>query len=263
MDPDSGLIYSPSHFTWMDTNYPAGTPRQGYPIEIQALWFAALQFLAETDATNPQWPRLAATVQASILQFYRLPTTNGALSDCLHAAPGEPAAQATPDNAIRPNQLLAITLGAVTAPDAIADILRETACLLIPGAIRSLADRPVSPPLPVQGAFGLLNNPEQPYQGQYRGDEDTRRKPAYHNGTAWTWPFPSYCEALAIHDPEHLTPIARELLYSVIPLLQTGCIGHLPEILDGDSPHAQRGCWAQAWGATEAYRVLASLKHTT
>ena len=31
-DWDSGLIYSPSHYTWMDTNYPAGTPRQGYPI---------------------------------------------------------------------------------------------------------------------------------------------------------------------------------------------------------------------------------------
>ena len=29
MDPASGLIYSPSHFTWMDTNYPAATPREG------------------------------------------------------------------------------------------------------------------------------------------------------------------------------------------------------------------------------------------
>ncbi|HEX9048271.1 MAG TPA: amylo-alpha-1,6-glucosidase, partial [Verrucomicrobiae bacterium] len=27
MDHDSALIWSPSHFTWMDTNYPAGTPR--------------------------------------------------------------------------------------------------------------------------------------------------------------------------------------------------------------------------------------------
>ncbi len=28
MDADSALIWSPSHFTWMDTNYPAGTPRR-------------------------------------------------------------------------------------------------------------------------------------------------------------------------------------------------------------------------------------------
>lgn len=35
MDEESGLIFSPPHFTWMDTNFPAGTPREGYPIEIQ------------------------------------------------------------------------------------------------------------------------------------------------------------------------------------------------------------------------------------
>jgi len=46
MDQTSGLIYSPAHFTWMDTNYPACTPRQGYCIEIQALWHAALLFVA-------------------------------------------------------------------------------------------------------------------------------------------------------------------------------------------------------------------------
>ena len=43
----------------------------------------------------------------------------------------------------------------------------------------------------------LLNNPVEPYWPRYEGDEDTRRKPAYHNGTAWTWTFPTFCEALA------------------------------------------------------------------
>ncbi|MBQ6596806.1 MAG: glycogen debranching enzyme N-terminal domain-containing protein, partial [Lentisphaeria bacterium] len=47
VDPESQLVFSPAHFSWMDTNYPAGTPRQGYPVEIQALWFAALNFLGE------------------------------------------------------------------------------------------------------------------------------------------------------------------------------------------------------------------------
>ena len=260
MDPQSGLIFSPSHFTWMDTNYPAGTPRQGYPIEIQALWYAALQFLAEHDNSNTNWQKRARQVQETILQYYRTPQTNGALADCLHASTGQSAAQATADNAIRPNQLFAVTLGAVQDPQTISDILRETAYLLIPGAIRSLADQKVEPPLPVHGMFGLLNNPDFPYQGHYRGDEDTRRKPAYHNGTAWTWPFPSYCEALTLLDPENLTPIAHQLLASCIPLLESGCIGHLPEILDGDAPHAQRGCWAQAWGVTEVYRVLNQLQ---
>ena len=68
----------------------------------------------------------------------------------------------------------------------------------MPGALRSLAPLPVTPPLPIKGANGqLLNDPTNPYLGRYEGDEDTRRKPAYHNGTAWTWMFPSFCEALA------------------------------------------------------------------
>ena len=33
------------------------------------------------------------------------------------------------------------------------------------------------------------------YKGVYAGNEDTERKPAYHNGTAWTWMFLSFCEA--------------------------------------------------------------------
>lgn len=261
MDKDSALVYSPSHFTWMDTNYPAGTPRQGYPIEIQALWFAALDFLADVDQSNTQWRELAGKVQESILQLYRTDKTNGALSDCLHCEPGTPASKATADNAIRPNQLFAITLQAVTNPSTIASILRETACLLVPGAIRSLADQPITPLLAIHGEQGLLNNPAKPYQGQYKGDEDTQRKPAYHNGTAWNWPFPSYCEALAMRNPDNYTQIATELIQSVVPLLESGCIAHLPEIMDGDHPHAQRGCWAQAWSATEAYRVLTLLKN--
>lgn len=259
MDPASGLIFSPSHFTWMDTNYPAGTPREGYPIEIQALWFAALQLLANTDTDEPQrWVQLANQVRQSIETHYRLPETQS-LSDCLHAPPGTPASQATADNALRPNQLFAITLGAITDPELISGIITQTSKLLIPGAIRSLADQPVTPPLPIRGPHGLLNNPDHPYQGYYRGDEDTRRKPAYHNGTAWGWPFPSYCEALLMLDRDALMPTARSLMAGITTLLEDGCTGHLPEILDANAPHHQRGCLAQAWSATEAYRILTLL----
>jgi starch synthase (maltosyl-transferring) len=45
MDADSALIWSPGHFTWMDTNFPAGTPREGYPVEIQVLWIRLLRLL--------------------------------------------------------------------------------------------------------------------------------------------------------------------------------------------------------------------------
>ena len=110
-DPESGLIFSPAHFTWMDTNYPAGTPREGYPVEIQALWYAALRFLADSLPAKKadRWARLAEQVKESFLRLFTL-KEEGFLSDCLHCAPGTPAAKAEPDDHLRPNQLLAITL---------------------------------------------------------------------------------------------------------------------------------------------------------
>jgi glycogen debranching enzyme len=103
----------------------------------------------------------------------------------------------------------------------------------------------------------LLNEPDKPYCGRYEGDEDTRRKPAYHNGTAWVWSLPVFCEALA--QAWDFTPqsvaAAKSYLLSAETLLNEGCLGHLPEILDGDTPHTQRGCDAQAWSVSEAYRV--------
>ncbi|HTG43205.1 MAG TPA: amylo-alpha-1,6-glucosidase [Verrucomicrobiae bacterium] len=100
------------------------------------------------------------------------------------------------------------------------------------------------------------------YWGHYEGAEDTRRKPAYHNGTAWKWTFPAFCEAMAKawdFDPA-ATEAAKAYLSSMDRLLSEGCLGHIPEILDGDYPHQQRNCDAQAWGATEALCVWKLLK---
>jgi predicted glycogen debranching enzyme len=254
MDPATGLVFSPAHFTWMDTNHPAGTPRQGYPIEIQALWHRALEFMGQLEPAGP-WAALAGQVRRSIETLYARPDL-GYLADCLHADPGQSAVKAAADDALRPNQLLAITLGAVADRSLAAAVLRACEELLTPGAIRSLADRPVAHPLPVLHNGRPLNDPLRPYWGAYGGDEDTRRKPAYHNGTAWTWLFPSYGEALLLRYGGPARPKVRALLASSVALLNRGCVGHVPEIVDGDAPHAPRGCGAQAWSATELYRVL-------
>jgi len=256
MDPQSGLIFSPAHFTWMDTDYPAGTPREGYPIEIQALWFAALSFLARIDPSGDKghWQQEASRVQSSILEHFLLKEENY-LADCLHAEPGTSAGEAAPDDALRPNQLLAITLGAVTDHPVCRQVLWACEELLVPGAIRSLADRRVRRPLSIDHHGRTLNHPHYPYQGKYAGDEDTNRKPAYHNGTAWTWLFPSYCEAWAMTYGKKSRKTALAWLASSSGLVTRGCIGHVPEILDGDFPHKQRGCDAQAWGASEFVRV--------
>jgi glycogen debranching enzyme len=162
------------------------------------------------------------------------------------------------DDALRSNYLFVISLGLVSGERAKRCVEVALRYLVVPGALRSLAPLPVSVPLPNYGNDGaLLNNPAEPYWGRYEGDEDTRRKPAYHNGTAWTWTLPGFCEALARawdFSPEAVAA-AKAYLGSMDRLLAEGCTGHIPEILDGDAPHVQRGCDAQAWGATEALRV--------
>ena len=251
MDEESGLVYSPSHFTWMDTNYPAGTPRDGYPVEIQALWYKALTLLADiTD--NDKWSTLAAKTKENFIKLF-WDEERAFLSDCLHGKE-IPAASAAADDALRSNQLLAVTLGLVDGDIAKA-VISSSEELLIPGAIRSLADRPVNYPLPVNKDGHIVNDPSNPYWGNYEGDEDTRRKPAYHNGTAWSWPFPSYSEALYKVYGEDARQHAIAILNSSRVLFDTGCINQIPEVLDGNAPHRHRGCDAQAWGITEAYRV--------
>ena len=225
MDPESGLVWSPSHFTWMDTNYPACTPRVGYPVEIQALWISALRFLGRNE--------LADKAQASVEKLFKW---EFGYRDCLAAPNGESAANATPEDTIRPNQLFLITLGVLKDKS----ILRATEELLVPGGVRS------------------LNALHPLYRGVYAGDEDSSRKPAYHNGTVWAWPFPLYAEAL-VATGSCSKEVALSLLAGAVENLNAGCLCHLSENADGDAPHAQKGCTAQAWSDSELLRVWLKL----
>ncbi|MCA1809293.1 MAG: glycogen debranching enzyme N-terminal domain-containing protein [Lentisphaerae bacterium] len=259
MDRETGLIYSPAHFTWMDTNHPAGTARAGYPVEIQALWWAALDFLGADDA-RPVWRRLAARVRDNIRALY-WDATRGFLSDCRHAASGQSAHEARPDDALRPNQLLVVTLGVLADEEIGRAVLQACEELLVPGGLRSLADRPVQHPLPVFFKGQLLNDPEHPYWPRYEGEEDTHRKPAYHNGTAWGWLFPAFCEAwFRVYGPAGRPAALSWLAGGIRTAIVRGCVGHLPEIMDGDYPHQPRGCDAQAWSCAESFRVLRLLE---
>lgn len=250
-DRESNLIFSPAHFSWMDTNYPAATPRCGYPVEIQALWFALQKLLGNYENS---FKDAARQTQQSLARYFYLPEYDR-LSDCLHAASDTPAALAVADNALRPNALLAVTLGAVTDEKLKNAVVESARTLIIPGAIRSLGNRRVIPPLPVKLHGRLLNDPDYPYMGRYCGPEDTSRKIAYHNGTAWCWPFPSFVEAFYMTGGDDVLPAARALLKSSSCYFNDGCPGQLPEVADGDYPHNWGGCAAQAWSVSEFYRV--------
>ena len=228
VDAASGLVWSPSHFTWMDTNYPACTPRVGYPVEIQALWISALKYLGRDKA--------ASRARTSLVKYFKVPAPGVGYRDCLAALNGESAADALPEGTVRPNQLFLVTLG-IVEDESILDATEE---LLVPGGVRS------------------LNSAHSLYCGRYEGDEDTCRKPAYHNGTVWAWPFPLYAEALAMLGVRS-RETSLQLLATAVENLNTGCLCHMSEIADGDAPHAQKGCTAQAWSVSELLRVWLKL----
>jgi predicted glycogen debranching enzyme len=259
MDADSALIWSPGHFTWMDTNFPAATPREGYPVEIQVLWIRLLRQLEKISAPDEQkkWRDLAARATASFEKLFWL-EEKGWFADVLLAKSNVIARNAVAGDELRSNCLFAVSLGLVTGERAKRCVAAAQKYLVVPGGLRSLAPLPVSVPLLVYGNDGkIINDPPNPYWPHYEGDEDTRRKPAYHNGTAWTWTFPVFCEALARawdFSPEAVAA-AKAYLGSSEKILNEGCLGQIPEILDGDAPHTQRGCDAQAWGVTENLRV--------
>src|SRR5262249_18043255 len=101
VDSASGLVWSPEHFTWMDTNYPAGTPRAGYPIEIQVLWIRLLRQLARLGLhrSGPSWSAWADRAHTSIMELFWI-DHGGYLADALLAPSAGPAARAIRDEAV-------------------------------------------------------------------------------------------------------------------------------------------------------------------
>ena len=90
MDPASGLIWSPAHFTWMDTNFPACTPRQGYPVEIQVLWIRLLRQVQRIglQPVGEPWDVMANRAEQSLRKFFWL-EDKGYIADVLLASPGQ------------------------------------------------------------------------------------------------------------------------------------------------------------------------------
>jgi glycogen debranching enzyme len=192
------------------------------------MWISALRFV------GGEWFSLAEKATKSVIRYFA--GKNG-FADCLDAWNGESAEYATADFSVRPNQLHLVTLDVVTDISMAQKIVDSCECLLVPGGIRSLSAK------------------DSKYHGRYSGDEDTSRKPAYHNGTVWAWPMPLYAEAAV--KCGRLTKLqAGSLLTGVLENINTECLCHVSEIADGDAPHAQKGCRAQAWSVSEFLRVL-------
>ena len=239
MDND-GLISAGEHgqqLTWMDAkvNDWVVTPRHGKPVEINALWYNALQVmsrLAKIYGDKPgEYSDLAKKVQASFTQKFW-----NAQEKCLYDVISERGT----DAAIRPNQILAVAL--TYSPldhskqvDVVNKVWQE---LYFSYGLRSLSP----------------SSPE--YRGTYGGDV-VQRDGAYHQGTGWGWLIGPFITAFRRVNGYSIDSkvIAEKFIAPMKAHLWHHGLGSVSEIFDGDPPHAPKGCYSQAWSVAEVLRA--------
>ncbi|MBN2065069.1 MAG: glycogen debranching enzyme N-terminal domain-containing protein [Sedimentisphaerales bacterium] len=267
IDSETGMLYSPDCFTWMDTKFPQATKRAGYPVEIESLWYRALDVIKLFD---PGQASYAAELRASLNRWFMdlfWDDTNRCLADVVGAHGDNCGALLSGgrmvDNAVRFNQLAAVKAKLVPQDKSKLIVERINRKLLIPGAIRSLSEDVLDVPHCITDDNGnLLVDPRLPYQGYYKGSELQRRLAA-HNGTAWPFVYPSFIEIRAAAYNYSKLAVRQALAYfePIWYEMSQGAIGFIPEMKDGHFPHRPRGCYAYALSSAEAIRVYMRLKY--
>jgi 4-alpha-glucanotransferase len=228
MDPDDHLLRAGEpgvQLTWMDAKVGEWvvTPRIGKPVEINALWYNALTIMADfglrLGGTQQPYHDLASAVGASFKRFLR--QDRRGLYDLLDGPTGN-------DAAIRPNQILAVSLHHTPLDDAACrDVVKVCGNeLLCSYGLRSLSPR------------------DKAYRGHYRGGV-ADRDGAYHQGTVWAWLLGHY--ALAQYRVSGDARAAQQRLAPLADHLLDAGLGSISEIFDGDAPHRAVGAPAQAW----------------
>lgn len=223
---DNGLIYAYKHdhpLTWMNVkvNGVPVTPRAGYAVDVNALWYNAVcyaisvaQKAGDTKFVD-DWKRFPNLIEKSFIETF-WSDERKYLADYVNDS------YANFD--IRPNQLFAISLSFSPLSDeqkgAVLNIVRSH--LLTTRGIRTLSPHNVA------------------YKGRCQGNQEERDSAA-HQGTCFPWLLEHYVRAaFATHGNSFLLE-ASDLLENFKEDLLNYGIGSVPEIYDGDPPHNPGG----------------------
>jgi glycogen debranching enzyme len=229
--------------TWMDAivgGRPV-TPRHGYAVEINALWYNALAFttdLAErfNDPEGSVADRLPA-IRRSFRETFWIPGRS-----CL----GDVSHNGVLDCSVRPNQLFAVSL-----PFSPLDPAEQA------GVVRTVQEELLTP-----CGLRTLSPADPAYRGRYRGNGG-ERDAAYHQGTVWPWllgPFGEAALRVAEDREQEKAFLKRHLRIFLQNHLREAGIGSVSEVFDGDPPHRPGGCIAQAWSVAELIRLYQLLR---
>ncbi len=243
---DNGLLHAGAGdraLTWMDAcidNHPV-TPRHGYPVEINALWYNAVCFAAELARQYGgdrefHFDELIPRIRRSFRETFWSPE-DACLGDVFH--------QGRLDRSVRPNQLFAVSLpySPLEAEQGRLIVAKVKSELLTPVGIRTLSPR------------------DDRYRGRYEGPP-AARDGAYHQGTVWPWLLGPFGEAWlrVAADREAAKAGLRAYLFTFLTNhFREAGLGCISEVFDGDPPHRPGGCIAQAWSTAELIRLYSLL----
>lgn len=237
---DDGLIHAGSgldQITWMDVRVGdwVATPRHGKPVEINALWYDALRIMESLCEKFDEDASAYRTRAEQVKESFNAKFWDSANQCLFDVVDGD-----EPDDHIRPNQVYAVSLPFSLLPEeqekAVVALVEKE--LFVGCGLRSLA-------------------PDHPdYHGIYCGAL-AKRDAAYHQGTAWGFLLGGFFSAY-MKVNHHSSSAAANAVRMLEPvrkhLTDSGCIGSISEIFDGDAPHNPRGCYAQAWSVGEVLR---------
>lgn len=237
---DDGLIHAGSgldQITWMDVRVGdwVATPRHGKPVEINALWYNALRIMESLCEKFDEDASAYRTRANQVKESFNAKFWDSANQCLFDVVDGD-----EPDDHIRPNQIYAVSLPFSLLPEeqekAVVALVEKE--LFVGCGLRSLA-------------------PDHPdYHGIYCGAL-AKRDAAYHQGTAWGFLLGGFFSAY-MKVNHHSSSAAENAVHMLEPvrkhLTDSGCIGSISEIFDGDTPHNPRGCYAQAWSVGEVLR---------
>ena len=237
---NDGLIHAGSgldQITWMDVRVGdwVATPRHGKPVEINALWYNALRIMESLCEKFDEDASAYRTRAEQVKESFNAKFWDSANQCLFDVVDGD-----EPDDHIRPNQIYAVSLPFSLLPEeqekAVVALVEKE--LFVGCGLRSLA-------------------PDHPdYHGIYCGAL-AKRDAAYHQGTAWGFLLGGFFSAY-MKVNHHSSSAAENAVHMLEPvrkhLTDSGCIGSISEIFDGDAPHNPRGCYAQAWSVGEVLR---------
>lgn len=229
---DNGLVWASAPgkaLTWMNA-LAGGVPvvsRDGYPVEINALWYNAVCYALELascfgeEEFVGEWKAWPERIRNAFREMF-WSGDDGYLADFVGPE--------GPNRWIRPNMVVACGLDyKMLDEEQQASVLRIVGQhLLTPKGLRSLSPR----------------NPR--YKNRCEGDEAARAE-ASMNGSVWVWPLWFYVKASFDLGGREFLPRAEELLARFGEEIQSYGIGSINELFDGDPPHAPRGAVSQAW----------------